>query len=356
MINRLTKTLLLMMVAISLAFPGQKTCNYCNKKVDGRYIVFETKTYHQSCYQTHVQVRCDHCSKKIDGQYSIYDDKNYHAGCYKKYIQIRCDHCGNTISDAFNIDNDKKYHKACYVNNILEKCDACLNPLEGKYNKDYWGNIYHQKHNNEFPSCDNCNRLICARITQGGYTIDKKRNICSLCYPKVVMKQNQIKDLAKEVKGALSAIGINNIPSNIPISLVNSMDELDHIVTIRLGNVRGYTHYNVNTLAGKKIKEEFHIYVLSNLHELAFKAVLAHEYLHVYLFQNDYDLESDLREGFCNLGSQLMLTKDNSVLSNYLLDSMYESDDPDYGKGFIKMNSMLERKGWNKLLNDLVKL
>jgi len=241
-------------------------------------------------------------------------------------------------------------------NNILEKCDACLNPIEGRYNKDYWGNIYHQKHNNEFPSCDNCNRLICARITQGGYTIDKKRNICSLCYPKVVMKQSQIKDIAKDVKRVLSAIGINNIPSNIPISLVNSMDELDQIATIRLGNVRGYTHYNVNTLAGRKIKEEFHIYVLSNLHELAFKAVLAHEYLHFYLFQNDYDLESDLREGFCNLGSQLMLKNDNSVLSNYLLDSMYGSDDPDYGKGFIKMNSMLEKKGWNALLNDLVKL
>ena len=35
---------------------------------------------------------------------------------------------------------------------------------------------------------------------------------------------------------------------------------------------------------------------------------------------------------------------------------MYESDDPDYGKGFIKMNSVLERKRWNKLLIDLVKL
>jgi hypothetical protein len=41
------------------------------------------------------------------------------------------------------------------------------------------------------------------------------------------MKQSQIKDLTKEVKRVLSGIGINNIPSNIPISLVNSMDELD---------------------------------------------------------------------------------------------------------------------------------
>jgi hypothetical protein len=197
---------------------------------------------------------------------------------------------------------------------------------------------------------------MCERITQGGYTIDKKRNICSLCYPKVIVKQNQINELAKDVKRVLSGIGIINIPSNIPISLVNSMDELDQISTIRLGNIRGYTHYNVNTLAGRKIKEEFHIYVLSNLHELAFKAVLAHEYLHVYLFQNDYDLKSDLREGFCNLGSQLMLMKDNSVLSKYLLDSMYKSDDPDYGKGFIKMNSLLEKKGWDALLKYLIKL
>ena len=170
------------------------------------------------------------------------------------------------------------------------------------------------------------------------------------------MDQNQINDLAKDVKRVLSSIGIDDIPLDIPISLVNSMAELEHISTIRLGNVRGYTHYNVKTLDGRKITEEFHIYVLSNLHELAFRAVLAHEFFHVYLFQNDYDLGSDLREGFCNLGSQMIYKQDNSILSKYLLDSMYESDDLDYGKGFIKMNSMLEKKGWNTLLNDLVKL
>ena len=356
MINRLTKTIVFLIFTIALAYPGQTTCSYCNKKLDGRYMIFEKKSYHHACYQAHVQVRCDLCGKKIDGEYSIYDDKNYHADCYEKHVQIRCDHCGNTISDAYNIDDDKKYHKACYVNNILEKCDACLNPIEGRYNKDYWGNIYHQKHNNEFPSCDNCNRLICERITQGGYTINKKRSICSLCYPKIVMDPKQINDLAKDVKRVLSSIGLDDIPLDIPISLVNSMAELEHISTIRLGNVRGYTHYNVKTLNGRKITEEFHIYVLSNLHELAFKAVLAHEFFHVYLFQNDYDLGSDLREGFCYLGSQMIFQKENSVLSKYLLDSMYESDDPDYGKGFIKMNSKLEKKGWNTLLNDLVKL
>jgi len=45
MINRLTKTIVFLIVAIALAYPGQTTCSYCNKKLDGRYIVFETKTY-----------------------------------------------------------------------------------------------------------------------------------------------------------------------------------------------------------------------------------------------------------------------------------------------------------------------
>jgi hypothetical protein len=33
---------------------------------------------------------------------------------------------------------------------------------------------------------------------------------------------------------------------------------------------------------------------------------------------------------------------------------MYQNNDPDYGKGFIKMNSILERTGWKKLLDELM--
>ena len=109
-----------MIFSVALAYPGQTRCGYCNKKLDGPYIVFGTKTYHQACYQDHVQVRCDHCKKRIDGQYSIFDDKSYHADCYEKHVQIRCDHCGNTISDAYNIDDDKKYCVALFEDESID--------------------------------------------------------------------------------------------------------------------------------------------------------------------------------------------------------------------------------------------
>ena len=283
----------------------------------------------------------------------MHSNKTYHTECYQKNIQIKCDQCGDHISGTYNITNGKNYHENCYINNILEKCAICFKPVKNRYIKDFWGNIYHQSHSKNLSNCENCNRLICKELTLGGYKIDEKRNICNLCYPDIIKNKGKITSIDKIVRSSLEGIGIKSIPKNIPITTLNSMDELNKISTIRLGNIRGYTHYKVSKQNGKKLNEDFHIYILSNLHELTFKSILAHEYLHVYLFQNDYNLASDTREGFCNLGSQLILEKDGSPLADYLLESMYNSSDPDYGKGFIKMNKMLQKMGWSGLLSNL---
>ena len=74
------------------------------------------------------------------------------------------------------------------------------------------------------------------------------------------------------------------------ITLVDSREELILLSGNRLGNIQGYTNYEVSTLAGKVIDQDYHIYILSNLHREIFNAVLAHELLHVYLFQNQLDL------------------------------------------------------------------
>ena len=66
----------------------------------------------------------------------------------------------------------------------------------------------------------------------------------------------------------------------------------------RHGNIQGYTNYEESTLAGKIIDQDYHIYILSNLHEEIFNAVLAHELLHVYLFQNQIDLNQILEKDF----------------------------------------------------------
>ena len=132
--------------------------------------------------------------------------------------------------------------------------------------------------------------------------------------------------------------------------MVADKDELIRLSGQRSGKIRGYTHYEAKTLGRKTISESYHIYVLSDLCEIVFDAVLAHELLHVYQIQNGYKLRSDVREGFCNLGSKLVYDHDGSDLSRLQL---YESDDPDYGKGFRNMSSRLDQMGWEGILNNL---
>jgi len=298
------------------------------------------------------QLKCNHCSGIIKKKYIIFESKNYHERCYQNFIQLKCDFCFEVIDDIYTEMENQKFHKNCYINNILEKCDICLKPLEGEFLIDFWKNKYHSHHQGKLPSCDSCNRLISKRLTKGGYEIDKNREVCSICFSFIINKKEQIENLDMEVRGILKMVGITGLPK-VPITLVVDQKELESYSNQRNPNMKGFTYHNKTMLKGMKIREETHIYILSNMHSVAFKAVLAHELLHVYLFLNDYTLPSDIREGFCNLGSQLIFTTTNTNLSNYFLNSMYQNKDPDYGIGFLKMNKVLEEQGWKQLLKRL---
>ena len=150
-------------------------------------------------------------------------------------------------------------------------------------------------------------------------------------------------------------LGLSNIPKNIPVILIDSKEELYRISNIPASDgLQGYTKYNYQTIGRKKINENFAIYILSNLHRLNFRAVLAHEMLHVYLFNNDISLKKSLIEGFCNLGSKFVYNSaPESKISELKLESMFKNNHPEYGRGFRIMDAELERKGWPVLLKNL---
>ena len=329
------------------------TCDYCGKSISGRFTIIKNKHYHNSCFENHLQLSCDYCDENISGTFAETEGKNYHPACYRDHIQERCAQCGRLISGLYNVKDDKQYHEACFINFILPKCDICRLPIQGQYIEDFWGNMYHEKHANSLPDCDNCSRLICETLTGGGYSINGKRYVCSVCEPAVVSDQSQIARSLQDVKALLKKVGIQDLPRRIPITMVADKDELIRLSGNRLGKIRGYTQYEAETLGRKTISETYHIFILSDLREIVFDAVLAHELLHVYQIQNGYKLKSDVREGFCNLGSQLVYDHDGSDLARLQLRTMYESDDPDYGKGFRNMSSRLDQMGWEGILNNL---
>ena len=285
----------------------------------------------------------------------IVDKSKYHKNCYKNHIQPKCNICKKPIEGLYNIDGEKKYHKNCYENFMLPKCAICTQIIKTTYVIDKWDNKYHNYHSNKLPKCESCNRLICKTITNGGYNIGKSRNICNLCKPFSVKSKKTVYKLAREVKKELKNVGFRNLPSNIPITLINDRKKLKKLSKIRHINLSGYTHYEYETINGKITNEDYHIYILSYLHEIEFKSVLAHEFLHVFLFQNKYKLSPEYREGFCNLGSQLIYENDKSKIAKHKLESMHNNPDPIYGKGFKKMNIVLKQNGWTELLRDLSK-
>ena len=296
---------------------------------------------------------CKFCKKSIISKYVIFKNSSYHTGCYEKNIQLKCDYCKKIINGEYSISNNSNYHKLCYKDNILEKCNICHLPIETIYILDSWNNIYHKKHSFKLPSCESCNRLISKGTTDGGYQINGNRHICAICWDFVVMHKSEISLIYEDVRLRLNEVGILNLPKTIPITLVETKNDLKRKSKIKHGDIHGYTKYEFETLGNSKISENFYIYILSHLHEVDFRAVLAHELLHVYLFINDINVPMDITEGFCNLGSKIIYEKDKSKIAGLKLTNMYENKDPIYGKGFLKVDEILTTAGWEGVLEYL---
>ena len=300
-------------------------------------------------------LKCNFCKIKINDRYVTQDRKAYHEQCYKDHIQLRCNHCKNIINGIYNLKDEKSYHQQCFIDFILDKCDVCYKPIEGEYIKDPWGNIYHNHHRSKMPSCESCNRLISKNTTDGGYRINNSRSVCNICWQYVINDKNEIENIYLDLRNELKNLGIINLPKTMSIKLIDTKEELFKISKIPSSNgLQGYTKYNYQTIGREKINENFTIFILSNLHDINFRAVLAHEMLHVYLFKNDISLRESLVEGFCNLGAKHVYDSNfENKISELKLESMYKSDHPEYGKGFRIMDSELERHGWSKLLKKL---
>ncbi|NQV15621.1 protein DA1 [bacterium] len=298
------------------------------------------------------QLKCDYCNLEISGKYLTTAGKSYHDNCYTDHIQARCQYCKKPIDGPYNVHEDKSYHEDCYIDHIVPKCDICRLPLKGSYITDFWGTAFHEHHSEEFPECSSCGRLISDELTGGGYDLGDGRNLCGICNETSVSDDYLIESALNQVKRLLASNGINDFPKHIPISIVDKT-ELKQKSTSYSDAMQGFTDHNTQTRNGEVILKESHIYILSHLPMLMFKAVLAHELLHIYLFEQDLNLRPDIREGFCNLGSELVYESDNSQYSKFRLQSMLESLDPDYGIGYRKMSKLLYQKGWMYILEEL---
>jgi len=231
-----------------------------------------------------------------------------------------------------------------------QQCSICLQPLKTDYLVDAWGNAFHSNHEKEGLFCHSCSRIISQGVTRGGYVYPDGRHLCSLCQITAVHEDSSILKAYQSVTVQLEAIEITKIPKAIPINLVdlNQLNEkagnLSHL------KLKGFTHFETNSNSLTNSNNPYHIFILSGLPRIEFEAVLAHELLHVWLELNKIQLNEKTAEGFCNLGSYLIFTNDDTRFSQIHLQAMENDPDDIYGSGFREMKSKLLEIGWEKLL------
>ena len=229
------------------------------------------------------------------------------------------------------------------------ECSICETTIkEQKYLLDIWGNPFHLSHKNEGRFCECCSRIISQKITSGGYRLDDGRYICSLCDISVIKKDmiNQsLNNIIKILyKNGLKGLDITQI--KVEIIDKNKMKKLYGLNASK--HLKGITKISIND---EKI---FKIYILNNIPEIQFEAILAHELMHIWLYKNNINLEHEKMEAFCNLGSYLIYKKDDTRFSNIHLMSLENNNDQKKQTEIYKvLNSLMEKTSFNYILKNI---
>lgn len=346
---------LLLFFLISPIFAqAQEVCDYCGKKITGRYIEADGKYFHPGHFL------CARCGKVIKGSFAEKDGSFFHPDCYAVKEGLVCDYCNKIIKGEYVTSGGKKYHTACYENNVLPKCAVCGKPLDGEYTIDPFGNKFHSYHSRELSKCDNCSRIISEKTTGGGRVYSDGRRICNLCFEEAVFDNYRINSLLGKVMQRLKSLGLSFNEKTITIKGVDKR-ELKRAAGNRYeGNMKGFCNSSARTEyvnnRASKTQRRHEIFVLSGVPSLNIESVIAHELMHVWLNDNTKDDHPDrLREGSCNYMSYLYLKTIGSQKARELIKLLEEDEDDTYGKGFLRVKSEFEDKSLSQLLSYLKK-
>ena len=235
-----------------------------------------------------------------------------------------------------------------FSSEINDYCSVCLHKLDGKYLVDVWENKFHDYHEHNGQYCNSCSRLISEGLTHGGYKTIDNRYICSLCYPGLIYQNTSVETSRQHVLKQLEKIGFLELPQNISIILLDKLALLNISEDAYHKNLKGFTKIRnkINSF------DKYTIYILNNLHQIEFEAVLAHEYLHIWQDNFNIKINNTNSEGLCNLASGLIYDNYNNQYSK-ILKTTLNNDPTIYGDGYRNMLVIKNEIGWSRFIEKI---
>lgn len=215
------------------------------------------------------------------------------------------------------------------------RCYLCNKTISGAYYTDWAKNSICAVHKDTVKHCASCGRFC----NQEAKDIGLGLKVCTHCQKYDVTKSIGI-DIAHFIK---------DIYSKTPIGEVTHW----HFKAIDAeGMYKKTGDMNVRGLA-QSIGTDYTVYVYMALSRVAFAQVLAHEVLHIYQYRNHISPTKAKCEGFCNLGSYVILKHINNSEAKAAIESLKKNPDPIYGEGFRYMLSVYEAGGWSAAIKEL---
>lgn len=253
---------------------------------------------------------------------------------------------------------DFHFHNTSNMSNA--KCAICGEEITGLHWIDEWGNRACDKHKREgkIKYCSSCHRIIGRYSTlskktgQIGFSLGNDRQVCGLCQETCVNSRKELDKSTDFVIKLLGRAGFKIYRDGLKSITVVTKEEMEK----KSPNAQGLCVSHIWPDNPRRTTSE--IFILNGMPKIQLESVLAHEMLHYWVFYNGV-YGGEQAEGFCNIGSALVLnyyaSRANSHLAGHLRENENTNSDYYYGYKFLEQKKKLQDLGWEKYINDILK-
>lgn len=325
-------------------------CKYCGQAVLGEYVTALGETWHPEHFL------CAACGKPLrGGKFQVVQGKPYHPECYLTYQAPRCSYCGAAIAESYIEYEGKYYHSRCYYDHVVPRCVYCHKSLLGRYLVDAWGNKFHTQHQQEYPSCSFCGRLIPPQQQMPGWQFNENQR-CPVCRSTAIESAEQAQPLFSQLKSWIGQQGFrfNQLPLRLELC---DRSRLEYLLQGRstvhpLGVTLSSTQMQNGRVLSSRVEG---VAVLQGMPATLFAGVVLHELGHVWLTVHRIEsLPLWAEEGFCQLLSYRYYVSLDTPEARYRAASIERETDATYGEGFRRMRALAERLGFERLVERLL--
>lgn len=324
-------------------------CHFCGQPARGRYIQALGAIWHPEHFL------CAGCERPIEEeQFQVAQNRPYHHACYLALQAPRCAYCGQPLAGSYVRSAEKPYHRQCFREHVVPRCIYCQKPLLGRYQVDAWGERYCAEHQQQYPHCSFCGRLIPpGQQTAGWQAYGSER--CSVCRSTAVDAIEQAQPLFQECKQWIAGQGFrfNRLPLRLELherACLLAMLQ-GRAVNHPLGVTLSTRHIQNGSVYSSSIEG---VAVLQGMPALLFAGVVLHELGHVWLTVHGIEsLPPWAEEGFCQLLSYTYYTGQPTPEARYRASQLEAESDPVYGEGFRRVRALAASSGFERFVETL---